>query len=68
MKDMKLYKVEIGYQDRKAGDVQDSFGGLRQYFPNATDVELWGASIEFNLDKNTMILRCAGEEKEVPIP
>lgn len=63
--------LAIGQSDvlaKMADTVQDSFGGFRQHFPNATDVQLWGASIVFDLDKNTMILRCAGEEKEVPIP
>lgn len=52
-----------------ADTVQDSFGGLmRKHFPNASEADLWGCSMVFNLDKNTIILRCAGEEKEVPIP
>jgi hypothetical protein len=61
--------IERDILKKLADTVQDSFGGLmRQHFPNASALELWGSSMTFNLDKNTAILRCAGEEKEVPLP
>lgn len=52
----------------KAELVQDMFdGAIRKAFPEASEVDYYGASITIH-PGNKMILRCAGKEIEWPLP